>query len=193
MATHPARGDRRLRAHHAWNWPIQLIGNKLSSAFAAGCTVVLKPSEFTPASAIVLAEALHEAGVPKGVFNLVLGDGPTVGHAISAHPDIDIVSFTGSTRAGILVAAGRRPTVKRVAQELGGKSANIVLPRRRPRAAARWNVSRGFSNTGQSCHSPTRILVHEDQHGRGARLLEGVRREVRVGDPKTPLRRWGPS
>ena len=112
----------------AWNWPLQLLSTKLSAALAAGCTVVVKPSEFTPVSAIVLAEVLHAANLPKGVFNLVNGDGPTVGNAISKHPDIDLVSFTGSTRAGILVAEAAAPTVKRVCQELGGKSANVVLP-----------------------------------------------------------------
>src|SRR5258707_1586367 len=110
-----------------WNWPMNQITSKVAPALAAGCTVVLKPSEIAPLSAILFAEVLHEAGVPKGVFNLVNGDGPTVGEAISRHPDIDMVSFTGSTRAGILVAKAAADTVKRVAQELGGKSANIIL------------------------------------------------------------------
>jgi aldehyde dehydrogenase (NAD+) len=175
-----------------WNWPNQLICNKLASAFAAGCPVVLKPSEYTPASAVVLAEALREAGVPEGVFNLVHGDGPAVGHAISAHEDIGIVSFTGSTRAGILVAAAAAPSVKRVAQELGGKSANIVLPDADLREAAKFQVSRGFSNTGQSCHSPTRLLVHRDQRDEMLGHLAEFAAQVRVGDPNDPSTTMGP-
>lgn len=176
-----------------WNWPIQLLCNKLSSALAAGCTVVVKPSEFTPVSALVFAEVMHDAGVPKGVFNLVNGDGPTVGEAISAHNDIDVVSFTGSTRAGILVAAAAAPSVKRVAQELGGKSANIVLPDADLQAAAEFNVTRGFSNSGQSCHSPTRLLVHEDQLEEiTGYLRNAVEKHIRVGDPTDPATTHGP-
>jgi aldehyde dehydrogenase (NAD+) len=111
-----------------WNWPVNQIASKLAPALAAGCTVVVKPSEVAPLSPIILAEILHDAGVPKGAFNLVNGDGPTVGRAISSHPDIDMVSFTGSTRAGIQVAKDAADTVKRVCQELGGKGANIILP-----------------------------------------------------------------
>lgn len=176
----------------AWNWPAQLIATKLSAALAAGCTTIVKPSEFTPVTAIKMAEILHEAGVPKGVFNLVIGDGPTVGNAICAHPDIDFVSFTGSTRAGILVAQAAAPTVKRVAQELGGKSANIILTDADLHAAARWNVARAFSNTGQSCHAPTRILVHETQVDEVLRLLQEEAMKVRVGDPQDPATTIGP-
>lgn len=111
-----------------WNWPLNQIACKVAPAIAAGCTMVLKPSEIAPLDAMIFAEILHEAGVPKGVFNLVNGDGPGVGSVLSAHPDVDMVSFTGSTRAGVLVAQAAAPTVKRVAQELGGKSPNIVLP-----------------------------------------------------------------
>jgi aldehyde dehydrogenase (NAD+) len=175
-----------------WNWPNQLICNKLSSAFAAGCPVVLKPSEFTPVSALVLTAILHEAGVPKGVFNLVNGDGPIVGNAISAHEDIGVVSFTGSTRAGVLVAEAAAPSVKRVAQELGGKSANLVLPDADLRAAAFYNVTRGFSNSGQSCHSPTRLLVHEDQLEEMLGHLREAVGEIRVGDPADPATTHGP-
>jgi aldehyde dehydrogenase (NAD+) len=175
-----------------WNWPIQLLCNKLSSAFAAGCPVVVKPSEFTPISAMVLAEALHEAGVPKGAFNLVIGDGPEVGNAISSHKDIDIVSFTGSTRAGILVAEAAAASVKRVAQELGGKSANIVLPDADLKAAANFNVTRGFSNAGQSCHSPTRLLVHQDNIDEMLGYLKDAAANVRVGDPADPATTVGP-
>ena len=116
-----------------WNWPANQIACKVAPAIATGCTMVLKPSEIAPIDAMILAEVMHEAGVPAGVFNLVNGDGPGVGATLSAHPDVDMMSFTGSTRAGILVAQAAAPTVKRVAQELGGKSANIVLTRRRPR------------------------------------------------------------
>ncbi len=176
----------------AWNWPIQLLSTKLSSAFAAGCAVVVKPSEYTPLSTLVLAEILHEAGVPAGVLNVVVGDGPTVGNAISAHIDIDMVSFTGSTRAGVLVAEAAAPTVKRVSQELGGKSANILLRDADFAAAARWNIARGFSNSGQSCHSPTRILVHEDDAPAFHDLLAAEAAKVRVGDPLDPATTMGP-
>ena len=154
-----------------WNWPIQTPVTKVAPALAAGCTVVLKPSEYTPLSCVLLAEVLHEAGVPAGVFNLVIGDGPGVGNAMSSHPDIDMMSFTGSTRAGIAVAQAAAGTVKRVCQELGGKSANVVLPDADLEAAARWNVARGTFNTGQSCHSPSRILVHESQAEQSVELL----------------------
>ncbi|WP_277183532.1 aldehyde dehydrogenase family protein [Caballeronia sp. BR00000012568055] len=176
----------------AWNWPLQLLCTKLGSALAAGCTVVVKPSEYTPVSALVLAEVFDAAGVPPGVFNLVNGDGPTVGDAISRHRGIDMVSFTGSTRAGVLVAQAAADTVKRVCQELGGKSANIILPDADLEAAARFNVTRGFSNTGQSCHSPTRILVKDDQL---ETFLNFVRREaekVRVGNPQDANTTMGP-
>ena len=175
-----------------WNWPNQMICNKLASALAAGCPVVVKPSEFTPGSAIVLADILHQAGVPKGVFNLVNGDGPTVGTAISAHEGIDIVSFTGSTRAGVLVAAAAAPSVKRLTQELGGKSANIVLPDADVKAAAAFNVSRGFSNAGQSCHAPTRLLVHKSQRDDMLRYLIDAVARIRVGDPNDPATTMGP-
>jgi aldehyde dehydrogenase (NAD+) len=176
----------------AWNWPVQLLCTKLSAALAAGCTVVAKPSEFTSITAIILTEALHEAGVPKGVFNLVLGDGPTVGTAISTHPDIDMVSFTGSTRAGVLVAQAAAPSVKRVCQELGGKSANIVLPDADLGAAMRWNVSRGFSNSGQSCHAPSRILVQKGQVEEALKLILAEVDHIRVGDPRDPATTTGP-
>ncbi|MFM0490038.1 aldehyde dehydrogenase family protein [Paraburkholderia graminis] len=176
----------------AWNWPLQLLATKLAYALAAGCTVVLKPSEFTPLSAIRLTEVLHEAGVPKGVFNLVLGDGPVVGNAISRHMDIDMVSFTGSTRAGVLIAEAAAPSVKRVAQELGGKSANIILDDADLKAAAKWNVTRAFSNTGQSCHAPTRILVHQSQVDEVLALLRSEAEAVKVGDPLDPQVSMGP-
>ena len=176
----------------AWNWPLQLLATKYSMALAAGCTAVLKPSEFTPVSAILFAQVLHDAGVPKGVFNLVLGDGPTVGNAIASHPDIDLVSFTGSTRAGILVAEAAAPSVKRVCQELGGKSANVVLPDADLKTAASWNVARAFANTGQSCHAPTRILVYKDHADELLTLLCDEASKVRVGDPQNPATTMGP-
>jgi aldehyde dehydrogenase (NAD+) len=176
----------------AWNWPLQLLATKLAYALAVGCTIVLKPSEFTPLSAIHLTEVLHEAGVPKGVFNLVLGDGPVVGNAISKHMDIDMVSFTGSTRAGVLIAEAAAPSVKRVAQELGGKSANVILDDADLRAAAKWNVTRAFSNTGQSCHAPTRILVHESQMDEMLDLLESEAKAIKVGNPLDPQVSMGP-
>lgn len=176
----------------AWNWPLQLLATKLSMALAAGCTTVVKPSEFTPVSAILFAQVLHDAGVPKGVFNLVLGDGPNVGNAIAKHFDIDFVSFTGSTRAGILIAEAAAPSVKRVGQELGGKSANIILPDADLQAAARWNVGRAFSNSGQSCHAPTRILVQERQLDELLTLLREEANKVVVGDPQDPATMMGP-
>jgi aldehyde dehydrogenase (NAD+) len=176
----------------AWNWPVQLICTKLSAAFAAGCTVVWKPSEFTPLSALGLAEVMHAAGVPAGVFNLVNGDGPTVGNAICRHADVDMVSFTGSTRAGVQVAEAAAATVKRVSQELGGKSANIILPDADLAAAARWNAARAFSNTGQSCHSPTRILVQRQQLESLLQLLRQESAKVRVGAPQDPATTMGP-
>jgi len=176
----------------AWNWPLQLLATKLAYALAAGCTVVLKPSEYTPLSAILLTEILHDAGVPKGVFNLVVGDGPTVGNAISKHMDIDMVSFTGSTRAGVMVAEAAAPSVKRVAQELGGKSANVILDDADLKAATQWNVTRAFSNTGQSCHAPSRILVHRSQLYEVVSLLEDAAKTVRVGNPLDPEVAMGP-
>ena len=176
----------------AWNWPAQLIATKLSMALAAGCTSVIKPSEFTPISAILMTEIMHEAGVPKGVVNLVIGDGPTVGHAICAHRDIDMVTFTGSTRSGILVAQAAAATVKRVSQELGGKSANIILPDADLKAAASWNVTRAFTNSGQSCHAPTRVLVHESQRDQLLELLKAEVAKVRLGAPEDPATTMGP-
>jgi len=176
----------------AWNWPVQLLCTKVSSALAAGCTVVLKPSEFTPTCAIIFAEALHAAGVPKGVFNLIVGQGTTVGTALCTHPDIDMVSITGSTRAGIQVAKNAADTVKRVTQELGGKSANVVLPDADLAAAAKWNVARGFGNSGQSCHAPTRILVQRDQVEPFLDHLRGEVEKIRVGDPLDPATDIGP-
>src|SRR4051812_14513825 len=175
-----------------WNWPLNQITSKVAPALAAGCTVVLKPSEVAPLSAILLAEILHDAGVSKGVFNLVNGDGPTVGEAISRHPDIDMVSFTGSTRAGILVAKAAADTVKRVAQELGGKSANIVLPDADLSRAIPEGLMAAFRNAGQSCIAPTRMLVHRSQLGEAREIAREAAAKIKVGDPMDPSVVVGP-
>jgi aldehyde dehydrogenase (NAD+) len=175
-----------------WNWPLNQVTSKLAPALATGCTVVLKPSEIAPLSAILFTEILHDAGVPKGVFNLVNGDGATVGEAISRHPGIDMVSFTGSTRAGVLVAKGAADTVKRVVQELGGKSANIVLPDADLEKAIPPGVLRCFSNTGQSCQAPTRMLVHRSQRELAIALARKAADQVKVGDPRDVETTMGP-
>lgn len=151
-----------------------------------------KPSEVAPLSAILLTEVLHEAGLPKGVFNLVNGDGPVVGEAISSHPDIDMVSFTGSTRAGILVAKSAADTVKRVHQELGGKSANVILPGADLAKAVPAGVLRSFTNTGQSCQAPTRMLIHKDQMEEAVALAKATAEAVVVGDPLSDETKLGP-
>lgn len=175
-----------------WNWPVNAITSKLAAALAAGCTVVLKPSEFSPLSAILLAEAVHEAGVPAGVFNLVNGEGPQVGRAIAQHAGIDIVSFTGSTRAGIQVAKDAADSVKRVVQELGGKSANIVLPDADLATAIPFGVRRCFTNSGQSCQAPTRMLVHSSQRAEVLEIARATAQAIRVGDPTDPAVDMGP-
>ena len=166
-----------------WNWPINQIMCKVAPALAAGCTMVLKPSEIAPLNAIVFAEVLDAAGVPKGVFNLVNGDGPTVGQAIASHPGVDLVSFTGSTRAGILVAKAAADTVKRVHQELGGKSANIILPDADLKKAVSEGVKSCFRNSGQSCNAPTRMFVPADQHADAVKVARETAETVKVGPP----------
>ncbi len=146
-----------------WNWPLNQIACKVAPALAAGSTMVLKPSEIAPGNAVILAEILHEAGVPSGVFNLVMGDGPTVGEAMSSHPGIDMMSITGSGRAGAAVATASAPTFKRVHQELGGKSANIIMPDADLEKAVSGGVMSMMTNTGQSCNAPSRMLVARDQ------------------------------
>ena len=175
-----------------WNWPINQISCKVAPALAAGCTVVLKPSETAPLSAHIFAEILVEAGVPKGVFNLVDGDGPTVGEAISRHPDIDMVSFTGSTRAGVQVAKAAADTVKRVSQELGGKSANIILDDADLNAAVKSGVLSMMSNTGQSCNAPSRMLVPARMYDEAVRIAKTVAEKPVVGDPKAETTTMGP-
>jgi aldehyde dehydrogenase (NAD+) len=168
------------------------VTSKLAPALAAGCTVVLKPSEIAPLSTILLAEILHEAGVPKGVFNLVNGDGPTVGEAISSHPGIDMVSFTGSTRAGILVAKAAAATVKRVTQELGGKSPNIVLTGADLDKVVPAGVLRCYTNTGQSCQAPTRMLIHKSQRDAAIAIAKRTAEQVKLGGPLDPATQMGP-
>jgi aldehyde dehydrogenase (NAD+) len=166
-----------------WNFPINQVVCKVAPALAAGCTMVLKPSEVSPLSALVIAEILHEAGVPAGVFNLVNGDGPVTGQAIASHHDVDMVSFTGSTRAGVAIAKAAADTVKRVGQELGGKSPNILLDDVDLERAVVLGASRCFNNSGQSCVAPTRMLVPHARLAEAARLAAGVADGLRVGQP----------
>ena len=166
-----------------WNWPINQIACKVAPAIAAGCTMVLKPSEVAPLNAAMLAEVMDDAGVPAGLFNLVNGDGATVGEAISRHPDIDMVSFTGSTRAGKIVAKLAADTVKRVTQELGGKSANIILDDADIESSVAGGVRQCFLNSGQSCNAPTRMLVPQDKHDEAVKVAKATAESVAVGDP----------
>jgi aldehyde dehydrogenase (NAD+) len=175
-----------------WNWPINQIAVKVAPALAAGCTMVLKPSEIAPFDAMIFAEILDAAGVPAGVFNLVNGDGPGVGTALSQHPDIDMMSFTGSTRAGVAVAQNAAPTVKRVAQELGGKSANILLDDADFEEAVKSGAEDCFENTGQSCDAPTRMLVPKDRVEEAAAIAASVAAAVIVGDPRAKNTEVGP-
>jgi aldehyde dehydrogenase (NAD+) len=175
-----------------WNWPMNQIACKVAPALAAGCTMVLKPSEYTPFSAHLFAEILHEAGVPPGVFNLIYGEGPTVGAAIASHPDVAMVSFTGSTRAGVAVAVAAAPTVKRVTQELGGKSANIILYDSGFEKAVRDGVQTCFRNSGQSCNAPTRMLVPRAKMAEAIRVARQEAEAVKVGDPTDENTTLGP-
>lgn len=175
-----------------WNWPANQIMCKVAPALAAGCTMVLKPSEVAPLSGLVIARVLHEAGVPAGVFNLVNGDGPTVGAAIASHPDIDMVSFTGSTRAGVEVARAAAPTVKRVAQELGGKSANIILDDADFEKAVGGGVRTCFTNTGQSCNAPTRMFVPASRHDEAVAIAKKAAEQVKPGNPGDEATQIGP-
>ena len=166
-----------------WNWPANQVACKVAPAIATGCTIVLKPSEIAPIDAMILAEIMHEAGVPAGVFNLVNGDGPSVGAAISGHKDVDMVSFTGSTRAGVLVAQAAAPTVKRVTQELGGKSANIVLPDADLQKAVAGGVMQMMTNTGQSCNAPSRMFVQREQQAEAIEIARAAAENVQVAMP----------
>ncbi len=175
-----------------WNWPLNQIALKVAPALAAGNTMVLKPSEECPSNAVIFAEILDAAGVPPGVFNLVQGDGPGVGTAISSHPDIEMVSFTGSTRAGIAVAVAAAPTVKRVHQELGGKSPNLVLPDADFAAVLPGTLQGVLVNTGQSCIAPTRVLVPRERQAEAAAFAKAMFEATPVGDPMTEGMHIGP-
>jgi len=175
-----------------WNWPINQIACKVVPALAAGCTMVLKPSEYAPLSAALWTEVMHEAGVPPGVFNLVYGDGATAGAALSGHAGIDLVSFTGSTRAGVEVARNAAPTVKRVHQELGGKSPSLILDDADLPQAVRRSVRHVFQNSGQSCNAPTRLIVPRRRLDAVESLALASTLEIRVGDPRDPATNMGP-
>lgn len=175
-----------------WNWPLYQITAKVGPALAAGCTVVLKPSELSPLSAVLFAELMHDAGCPPGVFNLVHGDGPEVGAALSAHPDVDMISITGSTRAGVLVAQAAAPTIKRVAQELGGKSPNVILPDADLAVAVPAAVASGMRNVGQSCSAPTRLLVPHERLAQVEHLAREAVSRLVVGDPRNERTTHGP-
>ena len=166
-----------------WNWPMNQVACKVAPALAVGCTMILKPSEIAPFSAQIWTEILDAAGVPAGVFNLVNGDGPSVGAAIASHPEVDMVSFTGSTRAGIEVARNAAPTVKRVHQELGGKSPNVILPDADLKRAVTAGVRGVMSNSGQSCNAPTRMLVPNARMDEALALAKAAAEATTVGDP----------
>jgi aldehyde dehydrogenase (NAD+) len=175
-----------------WNWPMNQVAAKVVPALAAGCTMVLKPSEYSPFSAILWAKVMDEAGVPAGVFNLVNGDGPQVGAPLASHPDIDMVSFTGSTRAGTEVAKAAAASVKRVHQELGGKSPNLLLEDADFEKAVERSVLHVFQNSGQSCNAPTRMLVPAAKLGEVEAIAKRVAERVVVGDPAAPDTNVGP-
>jgi aldehyde dehydrogenase (NAD+) len=166
-----------------WNWPLNQIACKVAPAIATGCTMVLKPSEVAPFTGQIFAEIMHAAGVPAGVFNLVHGDGPGVGVALSSHPEVDMVSFTGSTRAGIEVAKNAAPTVKRVHQELGGKSPNIVLDDDVLSKSVARGVQHMMTNSGQSCNAPTRMLVPTQRMNEAIAAAKETAEQITVGDP----------
>ena len=166
-----------------WNWPINQIVSKVAPAFAAGCTVILKPSEIAPLSAMIIAEIMHESKIPAGMFNLINGLGNIVGEAMSAHKDIDMMSFTGSTRGGVAVATASAATVKRVSQELGGKSANIILDDDSFTKSITNGVTHVMSNTGQSCNAPTRMLVPLSRHDEALDIAKNSVENIKVGKP----------
>src|SRR5271156_5342433 len=175
-----------------WNWPINQVAAKVVPALAAGCTMVLKPSEYSPFSAILWAKVMHEAGVPKGVFNLLNGDGPGVGAPLSSHPKVDMVSFTGSTRAGTEVARNAAASVKRVHQELGGKSPNVLLEDADFERAVKRSVLHVFQNSGQSCNAPTRMLVPAAKLAEVEAIAQRITAGVVVGDPASEKTAVGP-
>ncbi|WP_268800424.1 aldehyde dehydrogenase family protein [Pseudomonas huanghezhanensis] len=175
-----------------WNWPLYQITAKVAPAIAAGCTVVLKPSELSPLSALLFAQLVHDAGLPSGVFNLVNGNGPEVGGAMAAHPDVDMISITGSNRAGALVAQAAATTVKRVTQELGGKSPNVLLPDADFNTAVAQGVMSAFRNVGQSCSAPTRMIVPRDRLAEVEALAAATANAIIVGDPQSEETVLGP-
>lgn len=175
-----------------WNWPMNQIVCKVAPAIAAGCTMILKPSEIAPISGIIFAEAIHAAGIPKGVFNLINGTGSDAGALMASHPDVDMVSFTGSIRAGVLVAKAGADTVKRVTQELGGKSANIILADADFKTAVAEGVKQCFSNTGQSCDAPSRMLVPQDRLEETCKIAQMTTEAFKTGDPKAADTDLGP-
>lgn len=175
-----------------WNWPINQIVCKVAPALAAGCTMVLKPSEVSPLNAILFAEVMDAAGVPKGVFNLIHGDGPSVGAPLSSHADVDMVSFTGSTRAGVAIAKAAADGVKRVAQELGGKSPNIILDDANLEKAVKSGVANMMTNSGQSCNAPSRMLVPEHLHDQVIEIAKAAAQKVVPGAPGSDAKVMGP-
>jgi aldehyde dehydrogenase (NAD+) len=175
-----------------WNWPINQIACKVLPALAAGCTMILKPSEEAPIDAVIWSEIMHAVGTPKGVYNMVQGAGSVVGEAMSSHPDIDMMSFTGSTRAGILVAQAAAKTVKRVAQELGGKSANILLPDVDFQTAVTKGINSMMTNSGQSCTAPSRMFVPQDRHDEVKKIAKEAAEKFVVGDPRNAETKLGP-
>ena len=175
-----------------WNWPINQISCKVAPALATGCTMVLKPSEIAPISGYLFTEMMDQAGFPEGVYNMVNGDGPAVGAAISSHPDVDMVSFTGSTRAGILVAKAASETVKRVTQELGGKSPNIIFEDADLESAVSAGVIGMMGNTGQSCNAPSRMLVHSSVYDQAVEIARQTAEKIAVDDPMKEGMHLGP-
>ena len=175
-----------------WNWPINQTISKLGPCLASGCTAILKPSEISPLSANIIAEIIHEAKDPAGVFNMVHGLGPVVGEALSSHKDVDMMSFTGSTRGGIAVAKASAKTVKRVSQELGGKSPNIILDDNAFESSVKIGVEKIMENTGQSCNAPTRMLVPKNRHEEAMQIAKLVAENLKTGDPKEETTDIGP-
>ena len=175
-----------------WNYPLHQIALKVAAALAAGCTVVLKPSEVAPFNAFILAEVMDAAGLPKGVFNFVTGLGPVVGEALVKHPQVDMISFTGSTRAGKRISEVAAQTVKRVALELGGKSASVILDDADLAAAVKGTVSGCYLNSGQTCTALTRMLVPESKYEEAARLAAEAAKGFTLGDPLSEATRLGP-
>ena len=175
-----------------WNYPLHQVVCKVAPAIAAGCTVVLKPTEVAPLTSFILAEIMHDAGLPAGVFNLVTGYGPVVGEAIASHPDIDMVSFTGSTRAGKRVSELASQTVKRVALELGGKSASVVLDDADFKKAIASSVGNCYFNSGQTCSAHTRLLVPKERHDEAVAIAKATAEAFTVGDPRTGKSKLGP-